>query len=593
MSARLMELIDVNTIKIMAEQFYKLTNMAHQLLDAERECIFSFGIDQEIDYRLTTIEIPIFLDEQYLGAFIACPIKKDMVYCQKYFETLSSLIVNHARTQLQNQNQNLQLLAKEKEQLYTILQNMPVMVDALDLDGEFILWNRECESVTGYTAEEMIGNPKALELLYPDANYRRQIQEKFAVYGRDFRYWEMNLTCKNGEQKTIMWSNISNRFPVSGFSYWAVGVDITHLKKIEAQLKEQTSELELIFQALPDLCFLTEADGTIIDYKAGSPTKFYVPAEDFMGKKFYEVLPSPVAQQFQEAIDQVQKTESMVIVEYSLSLKGSISFFEARCFLLLKDRIMIIVRDITERKKTEELLNKSDTLAAIGQLAAGVAHEVRNPLTVIKGFIQLFQINKEDQGKYFDLMLSEIERIESILHEFLSIAKTDIIPTEKKNLYSIMKNVVSLINTKAIMTNIQIEIISESKELVIECCENQLKQVFINILQNSIEAMPDGGKIFIHMKTNRINEVIIDLVDEGIGIPEERIKRLGEPFYSTKEKGTGIGLMLSYKIIEQHQGRISIMSKVGVGTSVTIYLPMFQQEKSLSDNERPVTIANS
>ncbi len=593
MSARLMELIDVNTIKIMAEQFYKLTNMAHQLLDAERECIFSFGIDQEIDYRLTTIEIPIFLDEQYLGAFIACPIKKDMVYCQKYFETLSSLIVNHARTQLQNQNQNLQLLAKEKEQLYTILQNMPVMVDALDLDGEFILWNRECESVTGYTAEEMIGNPKALELLYPDANYRRQIQEKFAVYGRDFRDWEMNLTCKNGEQKTIMWSNISNRFPVSGFSYWAVGVDITHLKKIEAQLKEQTSELELIFQALPDLCFLTEADGTIIDYKAGSPTKFYVPAEDFMGKKFYEVLPSPVAQQFQEAIDQVQKTESMVIVEYSLSLKGSISFFEARCFLLLKDRIMIIVRDITERKKTEELLNKSDTLAAIGQLAAGVAHEVRNPLTVIKGFIQLFQINKEDQGKYFDLMLSEIERIESILHEFLSIAKTDIIPTEKKNLYSIMKNVVSLINTKAIMTNIQIEIISESKELVIECCENQLKQVFINILQNSIEAMPDGGKIFIHMKTNRINEVIIDLVDEGIGIPEERIKRLGEPFYSTKEKGTGIGLMLSYKIIEQHQGRISIMSKVGVGTSVTIYLPMFQQEKSLSDNERPVTIANS
>ncbi len=169
MSARLMELIDVNTIKIMAEQFYKLTNMAHQLLDAERECIFSFGIDQEIDYRLTTIEIPIFLDEQYLGAFIACPIKKDMVYCQKYFETLSSLIVNHARTQLQNQNQNLQLLAKEKEQLYTILQNMPVMVDALDLDGEFILWNRECKSVTGYTAEEMIGNQKLL-------NYYIQMQ---------------------------------------------------------------------------------------------------------------------------------------------------------------------------------------------------------------------------------------------------------------------------------------------------------------------------------------------------------------------------------------------------------------------------------
>ena len=85
------------------------------------------------------------------------------------------------------------------------------------------------------------------------------------------------------------------------------------------------------------------------------------------------------------------------IVEYPLTINESIDFFEARCLPLLHDKIMIIVRDITERKKTEELLNKSDTLAAIGQLAAGVAHEVRNPLTVIKGFIQLFQINKEDQ----------------------------------------------------------------------------------------------------------------------------------------------------------------------------------------------------
>ncbi len=229
------------------------------------------------------------------------------------------------------------------------------------------------------------------------------------------------------------------------------------------------------------------------------------------------------------------------------------------------------------------MLNKSDTLAAIGQLAAGVAHEVRNPLTVIKGFIQLFQINKEDQEKYFDLMLSEIERIEAILQEFLSIAKTDEISTEKKNIYQIFKNVVSLINTKAIMTNIQVELYTDSKDIIIECSENQLKQVFINILQNSIEAMPDGGRISIHIKEIGKDGIIISVIDKGIGIPEERIKRLGEPFYSTKEKGTGIGLMLSYKIIESHQGNISIMSEVGVGTTVTIYLPKIQSKKPLSN----------
>lgn len=190
---------------------------------------------------------------------------------------LSSLILDGAIKVFQSKNTTL--LSRKEEELHTILQNMPVMVDALDYNGDFVLWNRECEIVTGYTAEEIIGNPNALQLLYPDYNYRHQIQKKFLTCGKNFRDWEMHLTCKNGEVKTIMWSNISEQFPVTGYSYWAVGVDITHLKAIEEQLKQQTSELELIFKALPDLCFLTEDDGTIIDYKAGSPTKFYVPAE--------------------------------------------------------------------------------------------------------------------------------------------------------------------------------------------------------------------------------------------------------------------------------------------------------------------------
>ena len=337
-----------------------------------------------------------------------------------------------------------------------------------------------------------------------------------------------------------MWSNISEQFPVRGFSYWAVGVDITHLKAIEEKLKQQTSELELIFQALPDLCFLTEDDGTIIDYKAGSLQNFTYP-QKLLWEKVLRSITIYSSKKFQEAICQVKEKGTNVIVEYPLTINESIDFFEARCLPLLHDKIMIIVRDITERKKTEELLNKSDTLAAIGQLAAGVAHEVRNPLTVIKGFIQLFQINKEDQEKYFDLMLSEIERIEAILQEFLSIAKTDELSTEKKNLYQIFKNVVSLINTKAIMTNIQVELYADSKDIIIECSENQLKQVFINILQNSIEAMPDGGRISIHIKEIGKDGIIINVIDKGIGIPEERIKRLGEPFIVRKKKVPVLG----------------------------------------------------
>lgn len=140
---------------------------------------------------------------------------------------------------------------------------------------------------------------------------------------------------------------------------------------------------------------------------------------------------------------------------------------------------MIIVRDITERKKTTELLKKSDTLKAVGQLAAGIAHEVRNPLTVIKGFMQLLQQEVGEDKEYFRLIFSEIRGIETILQEFLSIAKPNVVVFEPKNLCTILDNVVALISTQAIMKNIRITLNMDFENLLVECCEIQLKQVFL------------------------------------------------------------------------------------------------------------------
>ncbi|WP_020060415.1 PAS domain-containing sensor histidine kinase [Bacillus sp. 123MFChir2] len=568
---RLTELIDIEEIKKIAEQFYSLTNISHQLLDSNQEILFHYGTESNDIHLHTKIRVPIIINEHTIGNFIICSPQNRIDSCRIYFQSLATLMINIGTNKLQ-QIQEIQSIPAKK--LYTILQNMPAMVDACDEEGNIVIWNRECELVTGYSTAEIVNNPRALEHLYPDDKYRIQLLNEFSARGKNFRDWEMTLTCKNGDQKTIIWSNLSDEFPIPGYSHWAIGIDITHRKKIEEELTQKSSELELIFKALPDLCFLTNFDGTIVDYKAGSSSKFYVPIEEFMGKKFQDVLPSDVADQLHNAIVKVQQNSSIEIVDYSLAMHDSKYYFEARCLPLLTDKIMVIVRDITEQKKTAELLNKSDTLAAVSQLAAGVAHEVRNPLTVIKGFIQLLQMKSDTE--YFPLMLSEIERIESIIHEFLSIAKPEIPSFENKNLSFILENVVSLINTKAIMTNIHITFQSDPNCLYIDCCEKQLKQVFINVLQNSIEAMPNGGDIIITAKKTSDNEVMICVSDEGIGIPEERIIKLGEPFYSTKEKGTGIGLMISYKIIERHQGKIHIKSKVGVGTSVKIYIPITQ-----------------
>jgi PAS domain S-box-containing protein len=240
--------------------------------------------------------------------------------------------------------------------------------------------------------------------------------------------------------------------------------------------------------------------------------------------------------------------------------------------------VYVIAKDITERKRSDELLIKSEKLSVVGQLAAGVAHEIRNPLTSLKGFVQLLKSKVNDYDNFFDIMLSELDRINFIVSEFLVIAKPQAVLFQVKEAAAILMSTVALVNTKAIMQNVEIVTrLSEPLPPVL-CDENQIKQVFINVLNNSIEAMPDGGSIVIEVFGQGDESIVFRFTDEGVGIPEERIPRLGEPFYTTKEKGTGLGLMVSYKIIENHRGLMSISSQLGQGTTVDISLPVAQPE---------------
>jgi signal transduction histidine kinase len=189
--------------------------------------------------------------------------------------------------------------------------------------------------------------------------------------------------------------------------------------------------------------------------------------------------------------------------------------------------------------------------------------------------MQLLQQEVGEDKEYLSLIFSEISSIETVLQEFLSIAKPNAAVFEPKNLCTILDNVVDLISTQAIMKNIRITLNVDVENLLVECCEIQLKQVFYSILQNSIEAIQNGQEIIISVKKHKSTEVKISILDKGVGIPSERIKRLGEPFYSTKEKGTGVGLMMSYRIIESHGGKISIKSQIGKGTTVTLFFPIY------------------
>lgn len=238
---------------------------------------------------------------------------------------------------------------------------------------------------------------------------------------------------------------------------------------------------------------------------------------------------------------------------------------------------LLFLRDIGERKKTEKLLGDSDKLLMAGQFAAGIAHEIRNPITAIKGFLQLMEHNSNTNDYYLNIIFSEVNRIELILSELLSLSKPKEMDFKHNNLQELLREVTALIETQAILHNIELQLQLDDHVPNILCDANKMKQVFINFLKNSIEAMPDGGTISVQLRKER-DTVYIRFKDNGPGIPKKLLHRIHEPFFTTKEKGTGLGLMISKQIIENHQGYFTVNSN-SFGTAVEICIPIIYPDK--------------
>ncbi|WP_169086294.1 PAS domain S-box protein [Paenibacillus sp. PL91] len=247
-----------------------------------------------------------------------------------------------------------------------------------------------------------------------------------------------------------------------------------------------------------------------------------------------------------------------------------------------KDVMLTVIRDLTDRKRSEELLIRSEKLSAIGQLAAGVAHEIRNPLTALKGFTQLLSAKYPETPHYFNIMANEIDRITLIVNEFMTLAKPHFTQFNYEPLEPILQSVISILETQAILLNVELKVFYDEARPSVYGNVDQLKQVFLNIIKNALEAMPQGGEVTLSVTTMEDGFVHIRIKDEGPGIPEELIKRIGEPFLTTKEKGTGLGIMISTRIIEAHKGTLQLSSVPNEGTMVEITLPVQDKHLALS-----------
>lgn len=238
----------------------------------------------------------------------------------------------------------------------------------------------------------------------------------------------------------------------------------------------------------------------------------------------------------------------------------------------------VIFKDVSNLRSLEAQVQRSERLAMIGQIAAGTAHEIRNPLTSIKGFLQVMKKTLKDkemtkEHRYIEIMLSEIDRINGLVSELLLLSKPKENTYQRISVSTVIEEIFPIIENEALLHNVTVHY--ESKDLPEVFADKKLlKQVYLNICKNGIEAMTEGGILtIIENYSEKNREVKVEIHDTGPGIPAFVIDKIFDPFFTTKEDGTGLGLSVCQRIIHDMNGSIRVSSK-GFGTTFIISIPV-------------------
>jgi two-component system, sporulation sensor kinase E len=282
--------------------------------------------------------------------------------------------------------------------------------------------------------------------------------------------------------------------------------------------------------------------------------------------------------------------------EFYVQKSSLIRVLSFSVFPLVRDKAImgniIMLRDITERKKSEAKYRRAENLASLTTLAASVAHEIKNPLASMGIHLQLMQrelerencIGKESAAEYLDIISEEIERLNSIVVDFLFAVRPMDTRMKSEDINAVIKELLEF--TKYELEQNRIAYVFDPSDHLpkIEIDKKYIKQALLNIIKNAIAAMPEGG--VLHVSTAVSGDMAsIDITDNGVGISEEHMNKIFEPYYTTKDFGSGLGLTVVYKVIREHGGEISLDSQEGKGTTFTITLPLPQSERVMLDWE--------
>ncbi len=606
-------------------------------------------------------------------------------------------------------------IRENETRLQNVIENMPVMMNALDGNGNFIVWNKECEQVTGYTASEMIGNPDAYKLLYPNETYRRKLARFFEQQKGDIRNSVWKLVSKNQTIRVIEWSNISKSISVKGWSHWAIGVDITARvvaerkhRRAEKQLERSRKLLHFAIEQMPIPAIIADAvkmkiliinseakkimSATIDDNQNISAydfinywntfhpdrtpfTKHDNPLERIINNKetirrseliikkaeqeywvsltavpLYDehnrivagivVFPNitelknktvelekhqnkleelvklrteeveQINEELQAANEELQQTNTQLTERQEVIELQSKRMKSAN--QILHKQTLKLQNTINKLKATQEQLIQAEKMASLGQLTAGIAHEINNPINFINSGISglkllindilsvtnlyddIHKTNLREKLKQIKEQKKKIQYPEAIsgIHELTQNIENGITRTMEivRGLHTfsrldkdefILHDIHQIIDSALVLLQNQyknrITIIKQYEaNSRIFCYPGKMNQVFMNLLSNAIQAIKTKGKIEIETQ-NLQKQAAIQIIirDNGGGMTVDVQNHIFEPFYTTKNvgKGIGLGLSITYSIIQQHKGTIQVKSKPHKGTEFILNLP--------------------
>ncbi|UCD83413.1 MAG: PAS domain S-box protein [Deltaproteobacteria bacterium] len=471
-------------------------------------------------------------------------------------------------------------LRKSEEMWHSVVYNAPNVILIADREGIIQFINR---TIPGYTVEETIGTKvydyipseyHSITIEYIKQTFQAGEPNRFEIegYGPDgsIAWYEVQIGPVKHNEQVVAVSLITT--------------DLTSRKLAEEALRASEEKWHSVVQNAPNVILIADREG-IIQFINRTVPGYTV--EETIGTKVYDYVTPEYHNIMTETIKQVFKSGESGKYESGIKLSdGSIAWYETQVGPVKHDdqivAAVLITTDLTERKKAEaELLQaQKQRLASIGQLAAGVAHEINNPLMALTSEIQLWLEKTKDKElvESFNRINTLAKRIAGIVTDLVTFSR-DISTNarEASDINSLIERISSLIEGRIQSKEIEIKkkLDENLPSLIID--KGQIQQAFMNIITNSLDATPNGGKLTISTKLSKTRDTVeITFRDNGSGIAEEDLPKVFDPFFTTKPpgKGVGMGLSVSYRIVENHGGSIKINSKLNEGTKVSIKLPV-------------------